>query len=104
MYPRTLKSKLLELQKQFPILALFGPRESGKTTLAKAVFPNYRYVNMESFQEQEFAENDAKGFLERLRTDKGVILDEIQKAPKFLSYLRLEVDENPEPGRFMKEK
>lgn len=101
MYQRTLKSKLLALRKQFPILALFGPRQSGKTTLAKMVFPEYRYVNMESFEEQEFAENDAKGFLERFKNDKGVILDEIQKAPKLLSYLQIEVDENPETGRFV---
>jgi hypothetical protein len=64
MFTRTLKPKLLELKHQFPVLALFGPRQSGKTTLARMLFPNYRYVNLESFEEQEFAQADAKGFLE----------------------------------------
>jgi len=79
MYKRTLERKLLELKDQFPVLALFGPRQSGKTTLARTLFPNYRYVNLESFEEQELATEDPKGFLERFRQEEGVILDEIQK-------------------------
>lgn len=98
---RTLSSKLLQLKDQFPVLALFGPRQSGKTTLAKSLFPEYRYINLESFEEQEFAENDGRGFLERFKREKGIILDEIQKVPKLLSYLQIEVDENQVPGRFI---
>lgn len=101
MYKRTLESKLLSLKDQFPILALFGPRQSGKTTLVRNLFPNYRYVNLESFEEQEFAISDPKGFLERFRAEEGIILDEIQKTPKLLSYLQIEVDENPKMGRFV---
>jgi len=101
MFTRTLKSKLLQLKEQFPVLALFGPRQSGKTTLARMLFPNYRYINLESFEEQEFAGADPKGFLERFRNDEGVILDEIQKAPKLLSYVQIEVDERPSLGRFV---
>lgn len=98
---RTLASKLFKLKNQFPVLSLFGPRQSGKTTLARTLFPHYRYVNLESFEEQEFAQTDSKGFLERFRADNGVILDEIQKAPKLLSYIQLEVDEFRQPGRFI---
>jgi len=101
MFERTLKSKLSELKKQFPVLALFGPRQSGKTTLAKTTFPNYRYVNMESFEEQEFAASDPRGFLERFQKEEGIILDEVQKTPKLLSYLQMEVDEKPVLGRFV---
>jgi predicted AAA+ superfamily ATPase len=101
MYRRTLESKLLSLNKQFPVLALFGPRQSGKTTLAKNLFPNYRYVNLESFEEQELATEDPKGFLERFREEEGIILDEIQKTPKLLSYIQIEVDEKPAMGRFV---
>ncbi|MCX6991309.1 MAG: ATP-binding protein [Chlamydiae bacterium] len=101
MIERTLKSKLTLLKDQFPVIAIFGPRQSGKTTLARTLFFHYRYVNMESFEEQEFAKTDPKGFLERFRDDKGVILDEIQKAPKLLSYIQLEVDESPKLGRFI---
>jgi len=101
MYKRTLEPKLLELKNQFPVLALFGPRQSGKTTLARTLFPNYRYVNLESFEEQEFAIEDPKGFLARFQNEEGVILDEIQKTPKLLSYIQIEVDERPALGRFI---
>jgi len=101
MFKRTLERKLLELKTQFPILALFGPRQSGKTTLARKLFPNYRYVNLESFEEQELAAEDPKGFLERFRQEEGVILNEIQKTPKLLSYIQIEIDEKPALGRFV---
>ena len=101
MFKRTLSPHLLELKNQFPILAILGPRQSGKTTLSRTLFPSYRYINLESFQEREFAETDGKGFLERLRNEEGVILDEIQKAPTLLSYLQIEVDERPKLGRFI---
>ena len=101
MFKRTLETKLLALKKQFPVLALFGPRQSGKTTLARSLFPTYRYVNLESFEEQEFAIEDPKGFLMRFQKEEGVILDEIQKTPKLLSYIQIEVDQNPKLGRFV---
>lgn len=101
MIERTLARKLLELKNQFPVLALFGPRQSGKTTLVKMLFPEYRYVNLESFEEQELALEDPKGFLQRFRNEKGIILGEIQKTPQLLSYLQIEVDENPVLGRFI---
>ena len=101
MFKRTLEKKLLQLRNQFPVLALFGPRQSGKTTLARTLFPNYRYVNLESFEEQEFAIEDPKGFLMRFREEEGIILDEIQKTPKLLSYVQLEVDQHQALGRFV---
>lgn len=101
MIKRTLKSKLQELKKQFPVIALFGPRQSGKTTLSKATFPSYKYVNLESFEEREFAKSDPKGFFERFRNEEGIIFDEIQKSPELLSYVQLEVDERQAAGRFI---
>lgn len=101
MIKRTLALKLLELKDQFPALAILGPRQSGKTTLARTLFPNYRYINLESFEEQEFAQTDGKGFLERLRKEEGIILDEIQKAPRLLSYIQIDIDERPKAGRFI---
>src|SRR3989344_4755900 len=101
MFRRALEAKLLEVRKQFPVVALFGPRQSGKTTLAQAVFPSYRYVNLESFEEQEFATSDPQGFLMRFKGEEGVILDEIQKAPKLLSYIQIEEDREQHPGRFV---
>ena len=99
--PRSIQPKLLELSRQFPALAILGPRQSGKTTLSKALFSTHRYINLESFEEQEYAEKDPKGFLKRFQSEAGVILDEIQKAPKLLSYIQIEIDERNEPGRFI---
>lgn len=101
MFKRSLADKLVEVKKQFPVLGLFGPRQSGKTTLARNLFPTYRYVNLESFEEQAFAIEDPKGFLMRFEKEEGVILDEIQKTPKLLSYIQIEVDQNPQLGRFV---
>jgi len=101
MIPRTLQSTLTRLTKQFPALGILGPRQSGKTTLAKMLFPTYRYVNLESYEEREFAEEDGKGFLARFQNEPGIILDEIQKAPKLLSYIQMEIDERRQPGRFI---
>jgi predicted AAA+ superfamily ATPase len=101
MFKRTLEKKLLEIRNQFPVLALFGPRQSGKTTLARTLFPSYRYINLESFEEQEFAIEDPRGFLMRFQGDEGVILDEIQKTPKLLSYIQIEVDQKQPLGRYV---
>lgn len=98
---RTLAPYLEKLASQFPAIAILGPRQSGKTTLAKMLFPTYRYVNLESLEEREYAEEDPRGFLSRFQKESGVILDEIQKAPKLLSALQIEIDENPKLGRFI---
>lgn len=101
MFKRALENKLLVLARQFPVLALFGPRQSGKTTLVRSLFSSYRYVNLESFEEREFASDDPQGFLRRFDKERGVILDEIQKVPMLLSYIQLEVDQKERLGRFV---
>jgi uncharacterized protein len=63
MIERTLRKQLVKLKKQFPVIGIFGPRQSGKTTLAKTTFPDYLYVNLENFENKEFALSDPKGFL-----------------------------------------
>lgn len=98
---RTLQEPIKKLAGQYPALGILGPRQSGKTTLAKMLFPSYRYVNLESYEEREFAESDGKGFLSRFSSEPGIIFDEIQKAPKLLSYIQIEIDEKQQPGRFI---
>ncbi len=61
---RKLQKKLIQLKEQFPVLALLGPRQSGKTTLAKHTFPKHRYVNLEELDTRQFAIDDPRGFLE----------------------------------------
>jgi predicted AAA+ superfamily ATPase len=80
-------------------VAVTGPRQAGKTTLCKAAFPDKPYVSLESLDFREFALTDPRGFLMEYR--QGAILDEIHQAPGLVSYLQAEVDESPEPGRFI---
>lgn len=93
MIPRTLSKRLTELAGPFPVVFLTGPRQSGKTTLARATFPGFKYLSLEDLQNREEAKEDPRGFLRRLERRGGVVLDEIQRAPDLFSYLQGFVDE-----------
>lgn len=90
MLSRILTARTLELSKRTSILTLTGPRQSGKTTHARMVFPHFDYVNLETGDQKAFALEDPRAFLARF--PKGVILDEIQGCPELLPYLQEEVD------------
>ena len=91
MIPRKGSSTLLRLSKGFPIVAITGPRQSGKTTLAKAFFHEKPYISLENLDERNFAINDPKRFLARFKN--GAILDEVQRCPELLSWLQTLVDD-----------
>jgi uncharacterized protein len=99
MIERDLKSTLLQTATYYPVVTLTGPRQSGKTTLCKAAFPEHRYVSLEAFDDREYATDDPRGFLAEY--GGGAIIDEVQRAPGLLSVLQGEVDARPEPGRFV---
>jgi predicted AAA+ superfamily ATPase len=99
MIPRSAASTLLRLAKGFPVLALTGPRQTGKTTLAKATFPDKPYLSLEDPDIRGFAADDPRGLLSRYPT--GAILDEVQRVPQLLSYLQTQVDASGEPGTFV---
>lgn len=99
MIKRALASKLKETAAKMPILSITGPRQSGKTTLARATFPDYDYVNLERPDERAFAREDPNGFLERFQ--KGVILDEAQHVPELFSYIQAIADERQTMGQFI---
>lgn len=100
MIPRNASSTLKRLAKGFPVIALTGPRQSGKTTLAKAVFGHDKpYVSLENPNEREFAEQDPLRFLQRF--PHGAILDEVQRCPGLLSWLQGMVDERGRMGDFI---
>ena len=99
MIYRTLTQKLQSLAKSFPIIALMGPRQSGKTTLVKQVFSHLPYVSLEDLDQRSFAENDTRSFLHKY--SEGAVIDEAQNAPALFSYLQTIVDHNQKPGQFI---
>jgi predicted AAA+ superfamily ATPase len=99
MKPRLLKDYLIRDAGYYPVVTLTGPRQSGKTTLAKAAFASHQYISLESIDQRRFAREDPRGFLSRLKGP--AILDEIQHVPDLLSYIQTSVDEDPTPGRFV---
>lgn len=93
MIKRDLTKQLAKMGAQFPAITLTGPRQSGKSTLCKAVFPEHAYVNLEALDTRSFALEDPRGFLAQFK--KGVILDEIQRAGQLTSYIQELIDEDP---------
>ncbi len=93
-------SQQIEQQKsKFPIIAVTGPRQSGKTTLLKNIFKDYRYISLENPDVRAFASEDPNGFLNEYN-DK-VIFDEVQRVPLLFSYLQSIVDESKIMGQFI---
>ncbi len=80
-------------------MAVTGPRQSGKTTLARAAFPRLPYVNLEPVDVRDSVRDDPRGFLDEYRS--GAVIDEVQHVPDLLTYLQVEVDADPKPGRFV---
>lgn len=100
MIERTLARHLKQAARNFPIVTVTGPRQSGKTTLVRAVFPRHEYLSLELPDQRQFAIDDPRGFLGQF--DGPVILDEVQRVPDLFSYLQVLVDQHPDwQGRFI---
>lgn len=99
MIPRSAITTLDRLARGFRVLIITGPRQSGKTTLSRAAFPDKPYVSLEASNERIFAATDPKDFLARF--PDGAILDEVQHVPELLSHIQTLVDEDRRPGRFV---
>ncbi len=97
MIKREIEQKLLALSEKFPVIAIIGPRQSGKTTLAKQAFPNHSYFNLEEPDTRLFAEGDPRSFLQTTP----MIIDEFQRVPEILSYIQTIVDSEKTPGKFI---
>jgi len=99
MIQRDITQELLAAAREYPIVTVFGPRQSGKTTLAQMTFPKKSYVSLENPDMRVAAETDPRGFLSGL--PEGGVLDEIQRVPILLSYLQEIVDKTSQPGLFI---
>ena len=99
MVDRNLSPKLIEAARKFPSITLTGPRQSGKTTLCKSLFPRHPYSSLEAPDVRAFATEDPRAFLAQF--PKGCIIDEVQRVPDLLSYLQGIIDEDPAPGRWI---
>lgn len=97
---RELESTLVEVSGQYPVVTILGPRQSGKTTLVKRLFPDYAYVNLELPDDRLLAAEDPHSFFKRYAGP--LVIDEIQRVPTLLSHIQVMVDEDRgRKGRFI---
>ncbi len=99
MIEREIMPHLTALFRQYPFVTVTGPRQSGKTTLCRAAFPDLAYANLEAPDQRDFAESDPRGFLSQF--GEGAIIDEVQHVPALLSYLQVLADERGRNGLFV---
>jgi len=97
MIQRDLGPRVQAASRSFPAVTITGPRQSGKSTLCRTLFPDHAYVNLESPDVRRFATEDPRAFLGQF--PDGAILDEIQRVPELPSYLQPMMDEDRRPGR-----
>ena len=96
---RDASATILEAAEMYPVVTLCGPRQSGKTTLARHLFPDYDYVSLEDPDERMAFEHDPRGFLSMHKAP--CIFDEVQNTPKLVSYLQSIVDREDRPGMYI---
>ncbi|HEX3044805.1 MAG TPA: ATP-binding protein [Bacillota bacterium] len=99
MIKRDIENELHNLSNQYPVITLTGPRQAGKTTLAKMTFPEYHYCNLELPEIRQLAENDPHAVFKSFSPP--VIFDEIQRVPTLLSYIQVMADETGKNGQFI---
>ncbi|MDO9514274.1 MAG: ATP-binding protein [Elusimicrobiota bacterium] len=99
MIKRSVSPKVLCYAKQYPVLMITGPRQSGKTTIVKSLFPEKKYISLEAMETREYASSDPKAFLAQY--PEGAIIDEVQRVPQLTSYIQNIVDEKDKAGMFV---
>ncbi len=101
MIKREITTDILEGARYFPVVGILGPRQSGKTTLAKDIFKNHIYLSLEDLDLRAMAKTDPRTLLQANRNDYGIIIDEFQYVPELLSYIQTIVDQDQKPGYFI---
>lgn len=98
---RKISSFFIDSLALFPVCVLTGARQTGKSTFLRHELRDYGYVTFDDPMQRDFAATDPEGFIQSLRQNKGTILDEIQYVPDLLQYIKMDVDENRTPGRWV---
>ncbi len=101
MFTRNIDERLRYFASKLPVITILGPRQSGKTTIAKATFPEHIYISFEDIDRRLFASSDPRRFLREYENAHGLILDEIQHVPDLLSYIQTYVDQEKKNGYFI---
>lgn len=99
MIHRHIHDTLQQAAREFGVVSITGPRQSGKTTLVRSIFPDYQYINFENSTDRNIVQADPESFLNQV--EHGVILDEVQKYPEILSSIQVHIDEHFRPGTFI---
>jgi uncharacterized protein len=100
MIKRAISAKILYFARHYPVVTITGPRQSGKTTLCKALFPKKKYFSLENIDIRERARTDPRAFLSGCLKG-GAVIDEIQRVPELVSYIQEIVDTRNKPGLFI---
>ena len=100
MITRTAQDALLRLASQFPVIGVTGPRQSGKSTLTKATFPDKRYISFDDKSMRELAQSNHSDFVSAF--PNGAIIDEARKVPEIFDAVKMHVDSTDyQPGKFI---
>ena len=99
MVQREIETIAKKMFRKYPVISITGPRQSGKTTLIRHLFPDLPYVSLEDYDERQFAIQDPRGFL--ARHPNGAVLDEVQRTPQIFSYIQTEVDKRGKNGQYV---
>ncbi len=99
MIYREISDRIKHYSTKFPVIAVTGPRQSGKTTLVRNIFPDHTYINLEDIEKRTFAKQDPKGFFNVYKSK--IIIDEVQYVPELFSYIQLYADEQKITGNYI---
>ncbi len=99
MISRIISDKIQHLASKFPVISITGPRQSGKTTLVRQLFPDYLYINLEDPNYRLAAKESPRDLLNH--NSKGIVIDEAQYAPEIFSYVQLLADAHNQSGEFI---